>query len=212
MRRKPLILCAAAAAALAACGKRAEFAAPALEDAPVISDAALTDIPVRVPAYGLALKDGRLEVNVEARDAERVRAGQAATAFAPGQSPIPCLVTRVLPVASAETGQALAWLTPTQDGRAAPNEFVSASIVVAVKRRALAVPKSAVLVRDGRTLVVRVDAGEDGKAAYVPAPVVTGDESDAAIEIRSGLKVGDRVVTAGAIGALYPDFKTGPSD
>ena len=212
MPRKPLALCAVAVAALAACGKRAEFAAPALEDAPVLADAALTDIPVRVPAYGLALKDGRFEVNIEAGDAKLVRAGQAATAFPPGQSPIPCRVTRVLPVASVETGQALAWLTPAQDGRAAPNEFVSASIVVAVKRRALAVPKSAVLVRDGRTLVVRANAGEGDKIAYVPVPVDTGDESDSAIEIRSGLKAGDRVVTAGAIGALYPDFKAGAGD
>src|SRR5258708_2435771 len=117
MRNKPLVLCAFAAAALAACAKRAQFIAPALEDAPVLADAALADIPVRVPAYGLALKDGRFEVNVEAADAKRVRPGQAAIAFAPGQFPIACLVSRVLPVASAETGQALAWLTPTRDGR-----------------------------------------------------------------------------------------------
>ncbi len=210
MPRKLRLL--AAAAALAACGKRAEFSAPPLEDAPALAAAVTADLPVRVPAYGIALKDGRLEVNIEACDARLVRPGQAATAFAPGQAPIPCAVSRVLPGASAETGQALAWLTPARGGRAAPNEFVSASIVVAVKRRALAVPKSAVLVRDGRTLVVRADAGEGGRTAYVPVPVETGDESDDAIEIRSGLKAGDRVVTAGAIGPLYPDFKAAAGD
>ena len=210
MRRSRALF--AFAAALAACGKRAEFEAPALDDVPVLAAAALIDLPVRVPAYGLGLKDGRFEVNVEAGDARRVRAGQAATALAPGLAPIACLVTRVLAVASAETGQAIAWLTPAEKGRAAPNEFVSASIVVAVKRRALAVPKSAVLVRDGRTLVVRADAGAGGKTAYAPVPVETGDESDAAVEIRSGLKAGDRVVTAGAIGALYPDFKAAAGD
>jgi HlyD family secretion protein len=203
----------ASVVALAACGKRDEFEAPALEDAPVVAAAALADIPVRVPAYGIALKDGRLEVNIEAGDAKLVRAGQEATAYvAPERIPIPCRVTRVLAVASAETGQALAWLTPTRDGRAAANEFVSASIVVAVKRRALSVPKGSVLVRDGRTLVVRVDSGAEGKTAYLPVPVETGDESDSAIEIRSGLKAGDRVVTAGAIGALDPDFKASSGD
>lgn len=208
---RPLLL--AAISALAACAKHEEFKAPDLVDAPVVAAAALADIPVRVPAYGIALKDGRLEVNIEAGDTKRVRAGQEATAYAaPERTPIPCRVSRVLAVASAETGQAVAWLTPTRDRRAAPNEFVSASIVVAIKRRALSVPASAVLVRDGRTLVVRADAGADGKTVYLPVPVVTGDESDAAVEILSGLKAGDRVVTTGAIGPLYPDFKAVSGD
>ncbi len=199
-------------AALAACGKSGAFVAPPLTDAPTLATAALADIPVRAPAYGIALKDGRLAVNIEAGDAKSVHAGQNATAFASGQAPISCRVTRVLTRASAETGQALAWLEPTDGVHAAPNEFVTASIVVAVKRRALTVPKSSVLVRDGRTLVVRADAGADGKAAYVPTPVATGDESADSIEIVSGLKAGDRVVTIGAIGALYPDFKATAGD
>ena len=121
-------------------------------------------------------------------------------------------MTRVLSVASAETGQAVAWLAPARNAGASPNEFVSASIVVAVKKRALAVAKSAVLVRDGRTLVVRVDGDAGGKLAYSPIPVRTGVESDDLIEIADGLKEGDRVVTAGAIGALYPDFKAASGD
>ncbi|NNN05836.1 MAG: hypothetical protein HKL90_08030 [Elusimicrobia bacterium] len=207
-RLTPLTLCAT----LAACGKSGAFVAPPLADTPTIATAALTDIPVRAPAYGIALKDGRLAVNIEAGDAKSVHVGENATAFASGQPPISCRVTRVLSGASTETGQALAWLAPTDGIHAAPNEFVTASIVVAVKRRALTVPKSAVLVRDGRTLVVRADAAADGKTAYVPAPVATGGESDASIEIVSGLKAGDRVLTIGAIGALYPDFKATSGD
>ncbi|HEX4046375.1 MAG TPA: hypothetical protein VH309_00995 [Elusimicrobiota bacterium] len=210
MRRELFALCAAAA--LAACGRRAAFVAPPLEDAPVLATAALTDIPVRIPAYGLSLPDGRFEVNIEAGDARSVRPGEDATVLAPGQEPIPGRVVRVLRVASVETGQALAWLAAQGNGRVPPNEFVSANIVVAVKRRALAVPKSAVLVRDGRTWVVRAEAGEGGKAAYVPVQVATGDESDTGIEILSGLKPGDRVVTTGAVGLLYPDFKAASED
>lgn len=204
----PLMYCAA----LAACGKSAAFVAPPLADTPTIATASLSDIPVRAPAYGIAQKDGRLAVNIEAGDAKKIHIGQSATAFASGQAPISCRVTRVLTHASAETGQALAWLEPTDGVHAAPNEFVTASIVVAVKRRALTVPKSAVLVRDGRTLVVRADAAADGKTAYVPTPVATGDESADSIEIVSGLKAGDRVLTIGAIGALYPDFKATAGD
>jgi multidrug efflux pump subunit AcrA (membrane-fusion protein) len=208
MRTSALVL--AAAAALAACAKRTAFEAPALDDPPAVASAAPVDLPIRVPAYGIVLKNGEIEVNIEAADAKLVRPGQEATAFqTPGRAPIPCRVARVLPAASAETGQAIAWLAPKTPGLAAPNDFVSADVIVSVERRALAVPKSALLIRDGKTLVVRVDAGEGGKTAYVPVPVETGVESDAAVQILSGLKAGDRVATQGAIGYAYPDFKAG---
>jgi multidrug efflux pump subunit AcrA (membrane-fusion protein) len=205
MRTSALLL---AAAALAACAKRAAFEAPALDDAPTLTTAAPADLAVRVPAYGIVLKNGEIEVNIEAPDAKLIRPGQEATAFeTPGRAPIPCRVSRVLMAASAETGQAIAWLTPKTRGKATPNDFVSAEVTVAVSRRALALPKSALLIRDGKTIVVRADAGPGGKTAYVPVAVETGVESDDAVEIRSGLKAGDRVATQGALGYAYPDFK-----
>jgi cobalt-zinc-cadmium efflux system membrane fusion protein len=204
MRIEALLL----AAALAGCSRHAAYEAPALDDEPVLAAAALADLPVRVPAYGIVLKNGQAEVNIEAADSKLVRPGQAAAVFpAPGRAGVQCAVVRVLAGASAETGQAIAWLAPRTPGALTPNDFVSASVTVAVKRRALAVPKSAVLVRDGKTLVVGAAPDEKGKTSYAAVEVTLGDESDAAVEIRSGLKPGDRVVVQGAIGLLYPEFK-----
>ncbi len=204
MRIKALFL----AAFLAACSRRGAYEAPQLGDEPALASAELMELPVRVPAYGVVLKNGQVEVNVEAADAKLVRPGQYAAVFpAPGRPPVTSAVVRVLAGASAETGQAIAWLAPGTPGALTPNDFVSASVTVAVKRRALAVPKSAILVRDGKTLVVAAAPGDKGKTSYSAVEVKTGDESDAAVEIRSGLKAGDRVVVQGAIGLLYPEFK-----
>jgi multidrug efflux pump subunit AcrA (membrane-fusion protein) len=195
---------------LAACSRRAAFEAPALDDTPAVAVAAPADLPVRVPAYGIVLKNGEIEVNIEAADAKLVHPGQDAVVFVPpAPAAIACRVSRVLPSASAETGQALAWLTPLARAGATANDFVAATIVVSVKRRALAGPKSALLIRDGKTVVVRVDTGEGGKPAYVPVEVAVGAESDDAVEIKSGLKSGDKVVTRGALGFISPDFKAG---
>jgi len=58
----------------------------------------------------------------------------------------------------------------------------------------LTVPESAVLTKDGATLVFIVDA--DGKAAQ--RKVETGLRSDGLVAIRQGLQPGDQVVQSGA--------------
>lgn len=211
MKNNALVL-AAAAAALAACSKTAVFSAPDLDDAAVAISAALTDISIRVPAYGIVLKNGEVEVSIEASDSKLVHSGQdAAVAATPDRPMIACRVSRVLPSASAETGQSLAWLKPLRAGAAAANNFVTATITVA-KKRVLAIPKSAVLIRDGGTFAVRLGAGADGKTAPIPVAIITGEESGELIEVRSGLKSGERVVVQGAIGSLSPDFKSAAKD
>lgn len=204
MRISALLL----AAALCACSKGGGFEAPALEDAPELAAAGPADLQTLVPAYGVVQRNGEIEVNVEAADAKLVRPGQTATAYrAPARTPIPCRVARVLRAASAETGQAIAWLVPAGAARAPVNDFVEADVLIAVRRVPLAVPRSALLVKDGKTVVVLALAAGKDKPAYAPAEVRIGAETAEFVEIVSGLKAGDRVVTRGGIGYAYPDFK-----
>jgi len=51
------------------------------------------------------------------------------------------------------------------------------------------VPKEAITERDGRTMVMLI---KDGKS--VPQPVITGLEDNVKVEIKEGLKEGDKVL------------------
>ncbi len=213
-RRSPLL--AAAALALAACSGKA----PSVPDAPTgFTSAApvIGEMALVAPAYGVVTASSggpELEVNVEASDARRVRAGLAATALVGEDGrEVSGRVSRVLRGASAETGQALAWITPERRGdlSAAVGEFVSASIVIGTRRRALLLPRSAVFVRDGRTFVV-VSSTAAGGPRWQPREVETGAESGGRVEIARGLSPGDTVAVQGGLGYLYPDFKAAAGD
>jgi len=199
---------AALALGAAGCSRSTAFSAPDLTDAPVLITVEKRDLPETVPVHGIALEGGReLEVNVEAEDAPRVFVGQKAVVSVSSAS-ITCVVVKVRTGASAETGQALAWLSPTGRQPLPSGEFVSARITTRVKRGTLAVPRKAVLVREGKTFVIR----QEGANGFKPVQVQTASWSGDSVEITGGLKPGDRVVAGGAIGFLYPDFKSGAEE
>lgn len=201
-----ILLACCVAASLAGCRGRGA-PVPDVEDQPSVGAAAVKDIPERIPAYGI-VEGARVVLSIEAADAPRVREGQPAWVYAlPSTAPVACRVTRTLRGVSAETNQALAWLEPLS-GRPLPaNSFVTASIEVARHPRALTVPRASVMVRDGRTVVLRVLRSADGKTSYEPAAVTMGVESGGDVEILSGLKSGEDIVTSGGIGLLFPEFK-----
>ncbi|MDE2039615.1 MAG: hypothetical protein KGO96_00715 [Elusimicrobia bacterium] len=196
---------------LSACGGGKPVSIAKVEDVPELASAALTTMPEQVPAYGIALDGGTapgFEVTIEAGDSALVHPGQRAFAYVlPSTAPVACRVTRILRGVSAETGQSIAWLAPVARGLVAPNDFVSARITVAVRRGVLTVPAAAVMVRDGKTMVVRQAKGPDGKVYYQAVPVKTGMAAGGRLEIVSGLKPGERVAVSGAVGLLNPDFK-----
>ena len=68
----------------------------------------------------------------------------------------------------------------------------------------LAVPVKAVLVRGKKTWVIV--HGSDKKAPFAPVEVRLGRSADGLVEVRKGLKLGDRVLTDGALGYLYNDL------
>lgn len=80
------------------------------------------------------------------------------------------------------------------DGRLRPGLFVRVAIPLEDETEMLAVPERAVMEHERRKFVF-VD---EGAGRFRRADVKTGRETDSWVEIRSGLKAGDRVVTQGA--------------
>lgn len=214
---------------VAGCSKgKAEI--PELSDDPVTAPVILKDMPESVPAYGI-VSGGALEVNVEKEDAPEVSRGQRAIVLiGQGQNSAECRVTNILQNANIATGLAIAWLKPVSKTILPDGDFVSAQIILRIKHHVPTVPQQAIFVRDGKTMVIVKQAGEDvvvdkdaepgkdagmGKtveARYLPVPVQTGIVSDSDVEILSGLRPQDEVVVQAGIGYVYPEFRSQAGD
>ena len=86
-------------------------------------------------------------------------------------------------------------VVPNDDGQLRVGQGVTASIQAsAARRRALAVPRAAVVQVDGKpTVFVLVE-----DHAVVPRPIEIGARAPTVFEVKSGLQEGERVVTEGA--------------
>lgn len=141
----------------------------------------------------------RLVANLVERDVRRVRAGTPAVvevdAF-PGET-FTGQVGRVAPVFDPQTRTAQMEIeVPNPAARLKPGMYARVSLRVGDKPDALAVPRNAVLDREGARGVFVID----GQTARYRT-VETGIQNEAHVEILSGLREGERVVTTGA-GAL----------
>lgn len=96
-------------------------------------------------------------------------------------------VTRRLPVRA---------VLDNADGRLKPGLFATVTLLTGGARRSLSVPESAVIY-EGDTARVWVARGKDRALAL--RPVVAGEKRDGRVEILSGLREGESVVTAGAL-------------
>lgn len=82
---------------------------------------------------------------------------------------------------------------PNKDGLLKPNMFAEVVIYGGPRREVLAVPREAVIFSGEHSRVVKqLEEGE-----FQPVEVVTGMETDDAIEILSGLEAGETVVVSG---------------
>ncbi|QLQ30382.1 MAG: efflux RND transporter periplasmic adaptor subunit [Candidatus Thiothrix singaporensis] len=79
-----------------------------------------------------------------------------------------------------------------QDAKLKPNMFVDVRIYDAT-RKALAIPKEAVIPTEDGARVVKVS----GKGEYTPADIKTGLSSGDYVEVLDGLKAGDDIVVSG---------------
>jgi len=95
-------------------------------------------------------------------------------------------------------------VVPNEDGALRVGQGVTAGIQPSMARRsALAIPRRAVILVDGKTTVFVVQ-GDD---AVVPRAVVTGERSPEYFEIRSGLAQGERVVVDGVFALKSAIFR-----
>jgi membrane fusion protein (multidrug efflux system) len=83
---------------------------------------------------------------------------------------------------------------PNPDGALRSGMFARARVLLRNNPEALVVPEEAVFGQGGDTLVWRLDGG---KATRVK--IETGLRRDALVEVRSGLQLGDQIVTAGQL-------------
>jgi len=112
------------------------------------------------------------------------------------------VVTRVLPRTTKE-GATVLWIeSPEIDAALRPGEPVDGEIILAMHAGALSVPADAVVRDETERPFVFVKKGKD----YEKRAVRTGMEVEGRVEIRSGLREDDDVVTSGAYELFYRDF------
>lgn len=111
-------------------------------------------------------------------------------------------VTRVFPDQNAAGGTRIWMEGKGLQGWLQPGAEVSGTVALAEHRQVLAVLRSAVVYDDEERPYVFVERG----GTYAKTPVVLGLSSPKAVEVKEGLKEGDRVVVVGAYEVYYRDF------
>ncbi len=125
-----------------------------------------------------------------------VRSGQDAALFLGGDAPIEArgTVERVSPVVDEDTGTVKVTVRcPPPSPAFRPGAFVRVEIETHALAEAVLISKQSVIEEGGRTFVVVLD----GDLAARRTPVELGYQSADLVEVRSGVRPGELVVTAG---------------
>jgi len=138
------------------------------------------------------IRQGRLEWRAELPEAQlaQVQPGQAVVLDGSG---VTGRVRAVTPGVDSSTRTGTAYVDLPEPGPVQPGTYVQGRIAIG-QGSALVIPMAAVVRRDGHAYAFRV--GSDQRAQQVR--IETGSAQGDSIEVRSGLKAGDRVVSAGA--------------
>ncbi|PWC31287.1 hemolysin secretion protein D [Azospirillum sp. TSO35-2] len=145
-------------------------------------------------------RQGRVEwqAELDARQLPQIRAGQSARVTLPDGRPVDGTVRQPGPSLNANTGRGIVYVGLSAGSGALAGGFASGEIELG-DRPALTVPQSAVVLRDGRSLVFTIGA-DDRVTRRI---VATGRRRDDRVEILSGLPADARVVETG--GAFLSD-------
>ncbi|MBK6853380.1 MAG: efflux RND transporter periplasmic adaptor subunit [Burkholderiales bacterium] len=142
------------------------------------------------------IRGGRLEwrAEVPAADLARVRPGQRTTLTTPSGRTVPGIVRQIAPTVDANTRNGLVYvdLRPGPDSDARAGMFARGEFAFD-KRQVATLPSSAVLLRDGFEVVMKV--GADSRVAQTKVKVLSRDGDRVALE---GLGADVRVVERGA--------------
>lgn len=142
------------------------------------------------------IRDGRLELKAEVPETTfaGLSPGLAATVTAEGiGQPVAARVRSLSPTVDSRTRLGIAHVALPAGSGLRPGMFASAAIEIGTTE-ALMVPASAIVWRDGVEGVFTIDGA--GLAHF--APVLTGARPKGEVEIRDGLKAGDRIAVQGA--------------
>lgn len=166
-------------------------------DAGVISTRLATVGSVVNPGAELfrLIRQGRLEwrAEVTASDIGRIRVGSPVKITAASGQVLQGKVRMVAPSVDAQTRNALVYVDlPEQLGSARAGMYAKGDIVLG-QSKAMTVPQTAVVVRDGFSYVYTVGADNKVTQAKVQTGRLSGDRQ----EILSGLKSDERVVVSG---------------
>jgi len=130
--------------------------------------------------------------DVPEHDLAGVRVGQAATVRVPGRS-LTGRVEVIYPQVNRETRSTRIRIElPNPDGLLLPDMYADVEIATGATEPVVAVPEEAVIETGARQAVL-IEAGE---GRFAPRAVEIGRRGDGYVEIRAGLRAGERVVTA----------------
>ena len=136
-----------------------------------------------------------VDANVFEKDLDRVKLGQGSRVSVPAVpgTVFPGKVIFVSSVVDPETRTVkVRTEVANRDGRLKPDMFANVQIITEADRSAISVPQTAVLNDNGQSVVFVWTAG-----GYEKRVVTTGIQSDDRIEIRDGVKAGEKVVVKG---------------
>ncbi len=141
------------------------------------------------------IRQNRLEWRGEVTAAElpKIGAGQKVAIAAPSGETVNGKVRIVAPTVDPQTRNAIAYVDLERSAAAKPGMFARGEFELA-QGKAIHVPQSAVVARDGFTYVMRVDSGN--KVTQIK--VATARRNGERIEIKDGLKDSDAIVASGA--------------
>ncbi len=136
-----------------------------------------------------------IDANVFEKDLERVKFGQGATASVPAV-PGTLYSGKVIFVSSVVDPETrtikVRMEVSNRDGRLKPDMFANVQIITKSERSAISVPQTAVLNDGGQSILFVQGAG-----GYERRVVTVGIQSGDRIEIRDGVKPGEKVVVKG---------------
>lgn len=190
----------AAAALLAAKRLELRYAAVVAPDDGVITARSATLGAVAPAGQELfrMIRRNRLEWRGEltAEQLRQVTAGQVVVLTLPDGTSADAVVRRPAPAMDAQSRLGLVYSDVAAGGRARAGMYATGAVTVG-QTPALTVPAPCVVVRDGRSYVMVLDARPDAASVRMRA-VKTGRRDEAAIEIVSGLTGTERLVFRGA--------------
>ena len=129
-------------------------------------------------------------------DAALLKVGDSATVSLPGGKPVPAKVTLVSPALDPGSTTVEVWVQAPNPGAAMkPGASVRVAMVSETVPHAIVIPAEALLTSpDGVTSVVVLDSDNKPRTQKVATGIRNGDD----VQVTSGLKGGERLVTVGA--------------